>query len=177
MKTLIFDTETTDLRLPRIANPDKQPWIIEFYGCLIDENTWQIEQELDLLIDVPVTITSEITKITGITKSDLSGKPRFDAIAYDVKTLIESADRVVAHNCSFDVDMIDGEMVRCGKTVDWPKQVCTVEQTEHLKGYRLKLTDLHEYLFDTGFKGAHRAREDVQALVRCYQELRERDEI
>jgi len=177
MKTLIFDTETTGLRLPRLASIKRQPFIIEYYGCVIDESTGSIVSEIDELISVPVPITKEITKITGIAPDDLEGKPRFELVAPRIKEQIESVDRVVAHNATFDRDMVDADMQRVGLSVQWPEIVCTVEQTEWIKGHRLKLTDLHEYLFDDKFSGAHRAREDVAALVRCYCELRKRGDL
>ena len=177
MKTLLFDTETTGLRLPSIASQSRQPYIIEYYGCIVDETTWQIISEIDELISVPVPVTAEITKITGITPADLAGKPSFDALAPAIKQQIESVDRVVAHNATFDRDMVNGEMDRHGFTVQWPEIVCTVERTEHLFGHRLTMTALHEHLFGEGFKGAHRAKDDVAALLRCYRELVARGEI
>ena len=53
--------------------------------------------------------------------------------------------------------------------------VCTVELTEHKKGYRLKLSDLHEHLFGEDFKEAHDARADADALARCYVALLKAD--
>lgn len=69
--------------------------------------------------------------------------------------------------------MIDFEMKRLVTELAWPERlVCTVEATEHLKGHRLSLTKLYEHLFPgENFPGAHRAKADVQALVRCYVEM------
>ena len=39
---------------------------------------------------------------------------------------------------------------------------------------RLNLNKLHELLFGKEFTGAHRAKTDVHALVRCYHELMNR---
>ena len=172
MKPLIFDTETSGLRLPRLVPESKQPHIFEFYGCLVDESTWEIVEEFDELMKPPVPLVEKITKITTVTNEMIADKPPFKAYAEAIKALIEKADRVVAHNASFDVDMVNGEMSRLGMAVDWPEVVCTVEQTMHLKSHRLKLSDLHELLFGDSFKGAHRARVDVEALTRCYKQLR-----
>lgn len=190
MKTLIFDVETTALRLPRLANPDKQPYIIEFYGMIVDKTTWEVVDELELLIDPPVEIDAKITQLTGIAKRQkdiddglkgatrtIEGAPKFSDVAVQIKEFIESADLAVAHNMSFDYDMVNGEMERSRETVNWPLVLCTVEQTQHMFGYRSKLGDLYEHLFGERFKEAHTAKADVQALYRCYQELVERGEI
>jgi hypothetical protein len=41
----------------------------------------------------------------------------------------------------------------------------------HFKGYKLSLTNLHMHLFNMDFGEAHRAKADVQALVRCCRQL------
>jgi hypothetical protein len=59
--------------------------------------------------------------------------------------------------------------------VKWPRRICTVEQTQHIKGFRLNLSGLHEFLFGEKFSGAHRAKVDVAALVRCSSEMFKRE--
>ena len=177
MKTILFDTETTGLTIPRIAASGKQPHVIEFYACRVDETTWEIEAELDLLIKPPIPLSPEITKITGLTNDDLAHAATFAEHEHTIKAFLENGDRVVAHNASFDRDIIDYEMSRVNSSVNWPPLVCTVEQTQHLKSMRLKLSALYEMLFNEPFTGAHRAKVDVMALLRCYAELRKLGEI
>lgn len=174
MKTLIFDTETTGLVENRTLKLDRQPEIIEFYGVLIDMETGEVFRDLDLLIKPTKPVSEEITRITTITDEMVETAPSFRAVSNQIFDLIAEADCVIAHNLSFDCDMVEIEFERMGDKVAWPHKVCTVEQTIHLKGYRLKLTDLHQYLFDEPFAGAHRAKADVQALVRCCLELTKR---
>lgn len=167
---LIFDTETTGLIENRSTRLNLQPEIIEFYGIDGDD-------EIDTLIKPKIKELPEIiTKITGLTDDDLKDQRPFRAHAPAIKNLIEKADCVVAHNLSFDMDMVDLEFERLEQTVAWPKErICTVEQTVYLKGYRLNLSALYELLFEEKFKDAHRAKYDVQALARCYGELKARD--
>jgi DNA polymerase-3 subunit alpha len=79
------------------------------------------------------------------------------------------------------MDMLSLEFRRLGmleEVIKWPViRICTVEQTEWYKGYRLSLTALYEELFGEPFPDAHRARVDVQALTRVFLELRKREEI
>lgn len=175
MRTLVFDTETTNL-MGNIALPDhKKPHIMEFFGLYLTGN---IDVAHGWLINPTVLISEDAERITGINAGMLRNAPIFGAVADDIVKLIESSDRVVAHNLSFDMDMIDTELRRIDRKVNWPKdKVCTVEATEHFTGKRLNLGDLHKYLFGEPFEGAHRAEVDVRALTRCYRELLERGEI
>jgi DNA polymerase III epsilon subunit-like protein len=84
---------------------------------------------------------------------------------------------VIAHNLSYDRDMLNIEFQRLGHFIAWPPGLCTVEQSVHYKGYRLNLTGLHEYLFGQPFAGAHRARPDVEALTRCCVEMFKRRDL
>ena len=90
--------------------------------------------------------------------------------------MVQEADSIVAHNLSYDLDIVNFEMDRCDKKAKWPLcRICTVEETEWLKGHRLKLADLFEHLTNEQFKDAHRARNDVKALTRCFNELRKQE--
>ena len=67
---------------------------------------------------------------------------------------------------------------------DWDKKfcfpkrhICTVEASYHYNNKRMKLQDLHEFLFGEGFTDAHRAKSDVMATVRCFIELVKRGDI
>jgi DNA polymerase III epsilon subunit-like protein len=85
--------------------------------------------------------------------------------------LIEAAPLVIAHNASFDVEMVDIEAARCGAKIVWPRCLCTVEQSSYVIGHRLTLGALHEHLLGEKFEGAHRAKVDVAALIRCVAEM------
>lgn len=177
MIALILDTETTGLIDNRLTKLDKQPHIIEFYGCLSDLKTGKIMCEIEHLIKPPVSISEEVVKITGIDDEMVSKAQPFEAIASQVETLISNSPMVIAHNMSYDKDMIEIEFERLGKKIKWPELMCTVEQTIHLCGYRLNLSALYEHLFKTSFKGTHRAKNDVQALLACCVELTQRGEL
>lgn len=177
MLALIFDTETTDLTRNRLLRLDRQPHIIEFYGCLKEIEDDVILEEIDTLIRPPVKVSDKISKITHIDNDMLADAKVFSQVADDIANLIEKAPVVIAHNASFDQEIIDIEFERLGRKIKWPKLICTVEATLHLKGYRLSLTALHELLFGETFPEAHRAKHDVIALARCCSELLKRGEI
>jgi DNA polymerase III epsilon subunit-like protein len=173
----IFDTETTDLVANSLISEKHQPHIIEFYGCLVND-MGEITDELGFLCDPGVPVTPEITRITGIKPQDVQGQPPFSAFTNQILCLIGKAEAAVAHNLSFDMTVVDAEFNRLGQKVVWPKtKICTVQETEWFKGYRLSLSALHEHLFDEKFEGAHRAKVDVSVLVKCFNELRERGDV
>lgn len=171
-----FDTETTGL-IENVTVKDKLlPEIIDFYGCLFDPKTGKVEEELDLLIKPSRPITEEISNITGITNEMVEKKPPFKNIAEHIKAIIEASSMAIAHNASYDHEVVCIEMERAGYKMTWPRLICSVEQTLHIKGYRLSLTDLHTELFGQAFEGAHRAKTDVVAMVKCITELNKKGE-
>lgn len=177
MNILLFDTETTGLIKPRVTPLNKQPEIIEFYGLRIDEKGDKID-ELELLIKPEGPITAEITGITGITKEMVANSPQFYDVAGKIREFIQTSDEIVAHNLKFDMGMLDLEYRRMGEILKYPeKKTCTVEKNMWIKGRRLKLIELHFLLFNEPFESAHRARNDVMALARCFIDLRNKGKL
>ena len=178
MKHLVFDTETTGIPRNSIRAADKQPRIIEITVAVWDDVADTVFM-LNAMFNPGIPIPPVVTKVTGITDAMVKDSRIFhgeEALAF--RNLIESADVVVAHNLSFDKLMIDSEFERANeRKPKWPRGVCTVEATEHLNGFRMKLDQLHYMLFGTYIEGAHRSKADVEALLRCYQELIRRGEI
>ncbi len=179
MRALVFDTETDGLVSCRLIPLDKQPQIIEIYMALVNFETGEIEDEFDSLVhpETPINEESKAHKKVGITNEMVKDAPFFKTIAPTVKAIIEGSPVVWAHNISFDKEMIDIEYERIGQTVNWPPVRCTVEQTIHLCGHRLSLTELHKHLFKKKFVDAHRAKNDVEALIACCVELHKRGTI
>jgi DNA polymerase-3 subunit epsilon len=171
MKAGVFDTETTGL-IDNIGRPlVKQPHVIEYFMVTADTDKMELGDSLSLLIKPPVTITAEITRITGITNEMVANSPYFREIAQQIADQIASHDVLVAHNAAYDRDMIIIEFERLGIDIKLPPLICTVEATEWLQGYRLSLGKLHEKLFGFDFADHHRAEADTRALGNCFLEL------
>ena len=178
MKAFIFDTETTGLLRTGTKNLKDQPEVIEFYGCFYDLKRKKVISEFETLIQPEHFPMSEETikeTKTKLTNKMLEDAPRFSEVADEIRECIEKAPITIAHNLSFDRGMLDVEFARIEQELKWPKGLCTVEQTNHIKGYRLNLTNLHKHLFNDEFADAHRARSDVEALCRICVELFKRD--
>lgn len=176
---LTFDTETTGLVSNRIIKIDRQAEVIEFYGNIIDLNTGKVNKIYQSLIKpthFPMSDYVLKTTHTKITNEMLKDAPTFKQISDKINALIEVSPMIIAHNLSFDMEIIDIEFERLGIKLNWPlRRVCTVEATMYLKGFRLSLTKLHSLLFNEEFENAHRAESDVLALSRCAVELYKRD--
>lgn len=172
MNIVIFDTETTGLLQPENSDLTMQPKIIEFYGVKLNEE-FEILDELNILIYPGESISSEITRITGITDSMLEEKGNFFDHFPSISVLFDDANLSVAHNHGFDQGMLDVEFKRIDMIMPKAKhQLCTVEATMGMTGHRLSLKRLHWMLLQKEFK-PHRAKEDVYALVRCFHNLTE----
>lgn len=95
--------------------------------------------------------------------------------------VLNSADVVAGHNVSYDEEVLGYELDRLGRTGEYtPSQViCTMkESTEYCKlqgrGFSYKppkLAELHRFLFEEWFEGAHDAMIDVEATMRSLIEL------
>ena len=177
MRALLFDTETTDLIHNSLISDKTQPRIIEFYGHVIEDDGTVLDQ-LEFRCNPGIRIPPKITEITGISNADVNDKPPFRHRVPEIQRLMNWADAVVAHNLAYDYAVVNQEMKRMGSELKWPKiKVCTVQETEWFKGFRLSLSNLHEHLFGEGFENAHRAKNDVDALTRCWLHMRKSGDV
>lgn len=176
MEILLFDTETTGLLKPSPAKLELQPYIIELYACVIDED-FNMLREFESFFSVDFKLDDIITKITGIKDETLIGKPTFRSKYTELAKFFTGVDAMVAHNLEFDKGMLGNELLRCDKLMQfpWPRHhICTVEKSMPVRGYRLSLAKLHQEITGKGFADAHRAKNDVYALVRCFHGLVEK---
>lgn len=171
MRTLVLDTETTALIKNKLQPLDRQPRIIEFFALSLDSAGEELDT-FSYLFNPGIKIDEKITEITGIKQEMLDDQKPFSSIAQHILEVIEVHDEIVAHNMSYDKAVIDFEMKRLGKKVRWPELICTIESTEYMKGHRMNLRSLHEFLFGEPFENAHRAENDVRATAKCFLELR-----
>jgi DNA polymerase III epsilon subunit-like protein len=115
---------------------------------------------------------------THLTDADLTDQPTFVQVSNRVRNLLHQSmvDIVVGHHLSFDMEMIDLEMERLKLELPWPStRICTIEQTTHHFGRRMKLGELYQALIGEDHKDAHRAMGDVDATLACLIEMRKRE--
>ena len=176
---VVFDTETTGLLRAIPTKMERQPFLTEIYAIRLSPD-FKMVSELDTLIKPPIPISEEITRITGIDDNTVKDAPVFFDVYDELYDLFEGCRWVWGHNVEFDIGMLNNELFRHNleRKFPWPKNHgCSIEASYSYKNKRLKLADLHEYLFGEKFDGAHRAKQDVFATVRCIHEMLKRGDI
>lgn len=165
---IIFDTETTDLMRPEVADITWQPHIIEIAMVKLDEN-WREIDRYATLIKPGIPLNEEMHKnITGITSAQLETAPTFLEKYDELISFCIEEHTMIAHNMPFDLGVLVTELRRIGKEYAFPypyNQICTVERTRHLKGKRLTLVDLYKLKLNRKLEQTHRALDDVLALA------------
>ncbi len=181
---IIYDTETVNQKansagvLPAsLADLEMQPTVIEIAAIKLNEDLEEVDR-FDHLVDPCMTIPEETTKITNITNDMIVGKPTYAALFPQLVDFFLGVKTQVAHNINYDTQVLIRENKRLEKEHHFPYPpvvVDTVRMSQQLSdGKRLKLTDMHKLLFGEPFKNAHRAMADVEALTKCYRELKKR---
>lgn len=179
---MFFDTETTGF--PNKQNPlghESQPYVIQF-AMLVREHGVIIEEK-EYVIKIPIDVPERITQITGLTNEDLKDGVTSQYV-YDIfYTTMKMADKVIAHNISFDLEMMRIMSARVKKEEReklTPNYVCTMKSSVPIckipgKYGNFKwpnLTEAYKTLVDPeGFEKAHTALADVRACVAVYDEL------
>lgn len=171
---VVYDTETTGLLRPEGTPLGLQPFITEFYGAKIDIDTGTILNEIETFVKPPRPIPMLITKLTGISNAMVVDAPTFPQIYRKLCGVFLGAHTQVAHNLGFDFGVLLCELKRMGKQYSFPFppiQFCTIEQSMHLKGHRMKNGELYEMATGKKIVGAHRAKVDVLATFESYKWL------
>lgn len=198
---LVFDTETTgfpkkDLKDPENPHITQLAWSLfnkegkpyETFNSLIIPDGWEMPS-VQMFLDKGKTQEEAVERAkfwvdNGFTqeKSLKEGKPIKQVMELFVKQL-QKCEYIIAHNMNFDLAITSIEMIRLGITSEKkPTKVCTMQATTDIcqlpgrNGFKWpNLTELHNYLFNCGFEGAHDALFDVNACAKCFFELKKRN--
>lgn len=119
-------------------------------------------------LDPERPLSAWITKLTGITESDLEGAPLFADVADDVARLLRGAI-FVAHNVAFDYAFIKGEFARLDRFFE-ASCLCTV-RLSRLLSPRAKRHNLSAVIrrHKLSCESRHRAFDDAHALWQFMQ--------
>ncbi len=99
MRQLILDTETTGL------DPKNGDRMIEFAALeMIDREL--TGKSLHLYINPGCEISSDATRIHGITNADVKDKPMFNEVANTIIEYIAGSELII-HNAKFDLSFLD----------------------------------------------------------------------
>ena len=195
MKVLVFDTETTGL--PTTRGFDKYyPYTeLKYYDtCRIVSICWKLYEDEKMIStkyyvikpnDFKIDNTSKACEINGITQ-EIADKDGIliDNMLIELRQDLYKAETVVAHNILFDHHILLSELHRSKRQdliqlFESKELYCTMNKSKDLLRIPMKngnykspkLIELYEFLFKTGFEGAHNAEADVEACAKCYFEL------
>ena len=193
LKVMVFDTETTWLFSKKEKNLDKQPYIIQFSGILVEmDEDWKYTElkRINQFIKPPIKIPVAASQVHWIYDIDVINQKPFSSYAELISKWIEYPDIIVWHNVSFDQNMLLVEFQRIrmkGSTLSYnPKKViCTMNESvnycklpkKNIKAEwykKPKLQELIKKLYWYYFKWAHDAMVDVEWTLKAFSKLIEK---
>jgi DNA polymerase III subunit epsilon len=187
----VFDTETTGFVQDK--QPDSSPnqaHMVQLAMVLFDTKARVCLKKISVIVKCPVDVPEQVASIHGIsteTKDRFGIQPKSAFGLF--KHFCMRADRLVAHNKSFDLKVLRvlGYRVEedCG-FLDSKESVCTMEMSRAivnmpatekmlksgLKGPKApKLSEAYRYFYGEELIGAHDALIDTEACARIYMTL------
>lgn len=182
---LFFDTETNglpyDFKAP-ISDVDNWPRMIQLAWIQHDAQQNELSRGDYLIQPDNFHIHESIHGITNDMATE-KGRPALEVLEKFIEVLNKTTV-LVAHNISFDEKILGAEFIRHNlpNPIHQLNKICTMESSVDFcaikSGNRFKfpkLEELHFKLFNEGFVGAHNAMVDVEALVRCFWGLKEKN--
>jgi DNA polymerase-3 subunit epsilon len=85
----------------------------------------RIKSTVDLILNPEHEISPAAFHVNGLDASKLSAAPRFDEITAQLEALLKDAI-IVCHNAQFDLQFLDNEYRKLGKTVEYPNLIDTL---------------------------------------------------
>ena len=165
-RSVLFDTETTGL------DPLTGDRIIEIAALELVRDL-PTGVTFHRLIDPERDIDPEATRVHGLTRSDLVGKPRFADIVDEFLAFIGEGP-LVAHNAGFDFGFLNAELARLGRP-----SVCVSRKVDTLELARTRYPGLpnsldalcRRFAIDLSERTSHNALLDCRLLAEVYIEL------
>lgn len=205
MKVLVFDTETTGLPeknakgfSPSIYETKNWPHIVQLSYILYDSEKNKILIEHDHIIKIHpfVTISEKSIEIHKITKERChrEGIDILEALELFNICVIQ-ADTIIAHNLSFDKQMILVECIRnrisgpfkmkysnqfyctMKNSVDICKITAISKKNNETYFKYPKLNELHKHLFGHEVNNTHNALVDIIICLRCFMKIHNNTDI
>ena len=165
-RSILFDTETTGL------DPLTGDRVIEFAALELVRDL-PTGSTFHHLIDPDRDIHPDATRVHGLTRSDLQGKPRFGDIVDQLLDFIGD-DPMVAHNATFDFSFLNAELARLGRpSISLSRKIDTLELArKRFPGLSNSLDALcRRFGIDLSQRTSHNALLDCRLLADVYIEL------
>ena len=165
-RSVLFDTETTGL------DPLTGDRVIEV-ACLELARDLPTGRSFHRLVDPGRDIPEEATRVHGITRAQLQGKPRFADVADELLAFLGDSP-LVAHNAPFDFGFLDAEFARLSlPALDRVRMVDTLALAKaRFPGLPNSLDALcRRFGIDLSERTSHNALLDCRLLAEVYVEL------
>ena len=165
-RSILFDTETTGL------DPLTGDRVIEIAALELHRDL-PTGRQFHVLVDPGRDIPEEATRVHGMTRGDLLGKPRF-AEVMDEMLAFFGDDPLVAHNAAFDFGFLNAELAREGRpALSLQRMVCTLTIAKgRFPGLPNSLDALcRRFSIDLSERTSHNALLDCRLLANVYIEL------
>jgi DNA polymerase III subunit epsilon len=164
-RQIVLDTETTGL------NPKLGDRVIEI-GCVEIVDRRISERHFHAYVNPEREIDEGASRVHGLTREDLTSKPKFPEIAPAFLDFIRGAELII-HNADFDVEFLDQELTlsRLGRLSDHVERISdtlALARESH-PGRKNSLDALCErYFIDHSNRTLHGALLDARLLAECY---------
>ncbi len=165
-RSVLFDTETTGLE------PLSGDRVIEV-ACLELWRDLPTGSSFHRLIDPERDIPAEASRVHGMTRADLRGKPRFAEVAEELLAFLGDAP-LIAHNAPFDFGFLDAEFARLRRpALDRARMIDTLALAKgRFPGAPNSLDALcRRFGIDLTDRTSHNALLDCRLLAEVYVEL------
>ena len=165
-RSVLFDTETTGL------DPLTGDRVIEV-AALELERDLPTGRSFHELVDPGRDIPPEATRVHGLTRADLQGKPRFADIADTLLAFLGDGP-LIAHNAPFDFGFLDAEFARLRRpALDRARMIDTLALAKtRFPGSPNSLDALcRRFGIDLSERTSHNALLDCRLLADVYVEL------
>lgn len=166
----ILDIESTGLSA-------QHDYMTEF-GAVIMKGKSLTEEKIQFLVQCPVPLTAEITKLTKITDQELrtQGIPIHEAVERMLAFIKDAT--IVAHNANFDVPFINAILKRCGKEPLTNPVIDTLDLSRSIhferKYHKLSnIASLYNIAYDSD--SGHRADYDAEVLAAVFLKMRQNE--
>ena len=165
-RSVLFDTETTGL------DPLAGDRVIEV-ACLELVRDLPTGRAFHRFIDPERDIDPDASRVHGLTRADLRGKPRFAEIAEEMLDFLGDGP-LVAHNAPFDFGFLNAELARLRRpALDRGRMVDTLALAKaRFPGMPNSLDALcRRFNIDLSERTTHNALLDCRLLAQVYIEL------
>ncbi len=135
-----------------------------------------VEASLTWRVNPGMKIPQEAIEIHGITNEELEHEPTFAEIASEIIAVVEGADLAGFSIGRFDVRILQAELVRVGRVVDFSKTRLVDAQVIFHRREPRNLTAALGFYRDKALEGAHGAEADTIASLEVFAGQLERYE-